>query len=230
MRYIILHKTNDHYERGGGPPAELVRNVGKLMGELQRQGALVDGDGLRPTSEGVRVSASGQVSPGPFEGDGKLPAGFVVFRAPTVDDAAEQAKRIAAVTAAVEVDVRPATEAWDIGMAPKPEHLPSRRYLALYKGEDTRSAQPAVQELTGAGREPKAVRFRRGAPGKRLRKASPSAKAAVLDGPFTEAKELIGGFAIVEAASLDQALEWAHRYLEVVDTTEVDVLPLEDAP
>lgn len=229
MRYILLHKTNAHYERGGGPSPELVREVGKLMGELHQSGALIDGDGLRPTSEGARVSGS-TVQAGPFEGQGKVPAGFVVFRAPSLEDAAEQAKALAAETGAEEVDVRPATEAWDIGMAPRPERITSRRYLALYKGEATAPAGPLVETLARSGREPKAVRFRRGAPGKRLRKAAPGAKAAVLDGPFAETKELIGGFAIVEAGSLQQALDWALRYLEVVDTTEVDLLPLEDAP
>jgi hypothetical protein len=33
----------------------------------------------------------------------------------------------------------------------------------------------------------------------------------VIDGPFTESKELIAGFIIIEAASLDEAIEWARR-------------------
>ena len=36
-------------------------------------------------------------------------------------------------------------------------------------------------------------------------------KRAVVDGPFAESKELVGGFYIVEVASLDEAIEWALR-------------------
>jgi len=50
----------------------------------------------------------------------------------------------------------------------------------------------------------------------------------VIDGPFTESKELIAGYVIVEAASLDDASRWATRYLDVVEADEVDLRELED--
>jgi hypothetical protein len=40
-------------------------------------------------------------------------------------------------------------------------------------------------------------------------------KVSVTDGPFTEAKEVIGGFAIYDVASLDEAKEWTRRFLDV---------------
>jgi hypothetical protein len=39
---------------------------------------------------------------------------------------------------------------------------------------------------------------------------------SVTDGPFSEAKELIGGWALVEAASRDEAIGWAKRFLKIV--------------
>ncbi|MCR8578193.1 YciI family protein [Streptomyces sp. Isolate_219] len=33
------------------------------------------------------------------------------------------------------------------------------------------------------------------------------------DGPFTEAKEVIGGYALIQAASKEEAVEWATRFL-----------------
>jgi hypothetical protein len=36
-------------------------------------------------------------------------------------------------------------------------------------------------------------------------------KRTVVDGPFTEAKELIAGFWIIEVKSLDEAIEWVKR-------------------
>ena len=40
-------------------------------------------------------------------------------------------------------------------------------------------------------------------------------KIRVTDGPFTEAKEVIGGFAILNAASKDEAIKQARRFMEL---------------
>jgi hypothetical protein len=37
----------------------------------------------------------------------------------------------------------------------------------------------------------------------------------VTDGPFAEAKEVVGGYALLEAASLEEAVEWTRRFLQV---------------
>ena len=50
---------------------------------------------------------------------------------------------------------------------------------------------------------------------------------SVYDGPFIETKELIGGYVIVSAASLDQAGHWAARYIDAVGAQEVDVREVE---
>jgi hypothetical protein len=39
----------------------------------------------------------------------------------------------------------------------------------------------------------------------------PGERPAVTDGPFTEAKELVGGYWIIQARSRDEAVEWALR-------------------
>ena len=44
------------------------------------------------------------------------------------------------------------------------------------------------------------------------------------DGPFAEAKEYLGGFTIVEAADLDEALEWGRKL------TNATTLPIEVRP
>ena len=38
------------------------------------------------------------------------------------------------------------------------------------------------------------------------------AKRAVIDGPFTEAKELIAGYTIIQVKSREEAMEWARRF------------------
>jgi hypothetical protein len=42
-------------------------------------------------------------------------------------------------------------------------------------------------------------------------RAQPNGEVLVTDGPFLEAKEHVGGFTILEAADMDEALEWARR-------------------
>ena len=45
-------------------------------------------------------------------------------------------------------------------------------------------------------------------------------KLTVTDGPFTETKELTGGFALVECKSKDEAIEWARRFRKIVGDGE----------
>jgi len=40
-------------------------------------------------------------------------------------------------------------------------------------------------------------------------------KLTVTDGPFTEAKEVIGGFTIYDVASREEALDWVRRFMEL---------------
>ena len=47
------------------------------------------------------------------------------------------------------------------------------------------------------------------APGARI--AVANGKRSVVDGPFAESKELVGGFYLLEVASLDEAIQWALR-------------------
>lgn len=45
----------------------------------------------------------------------------------------------------------------------------------------------------------------------------------VIDGPFAEAKELIGGFAILEVDSLAEAIEHARRFAQVIGVERIDI-------
>jgi hypothetical protein len=47
----------------------------------------------------------------------------------------------------------------------------------------------------------------------------------VLDGPFTEAKELIGGWALMECRDKDEAVEWTRRFLAIAGPGESTVRP-----
>jgi hypothetical protein len=55
-------------------------------------------------------------------------------------------------------------------------------------------------------------------------------KFTVTDGPFAETKELIGGFAIVNAKSKAEAIELAKRFLSVMGEGESEIRLMHDAP
>jgi hypothetical protein len=57
--------------------------------------------------------------------------------------------------------------------------------------------------------------------GKSARVGVSGGKRAVLDGPFTESKELVGGFYLIEVASREEAIEWALRCPIGLGTDEV---------
>ena len=116
----------------------------------------------------------------------------------------------------------------------------TRRYMAVTHADaaSEASAAPADQaealrafraDLEGRGAFLGMEGFEPSRKGKRLRAEDGKRKVVVLDGPFAETKELIGGFVIVETASIEDAVPWARKYLEQVDTEEVDIRGLPEA-
>jgi hypothetical protein len=60
------------------------------------------------------------------------------------------------------------------------------------------------------------------ATGTRLRYAN--GKFSVTDGPFIEAKELTGGFAILQTNTLEEAVEWAKRFRSIIGEGESEIV------
>jgi hypothetical protein len=239
MKYIVMHKTIPAWERGEKPNKELIAKVGALMGELIKEKRLVGGDGLRQSSLGVRVKRAGGKTTrenGPFTGGNERPAGFVIYRAETLDDAVAFAeKQAAALGDGAEIDVRPVTEAWDIGLGAPPKPMPPTRWMALRKATPATEAgeSPAKDalaklegELTAKGALVTSATL---APSKRGRRYKNSKEGVrIIDGPFTESKELVAGFVLIEATSIDDAAQTVPRYMEIVGTNEVAVRELLD--
>jgi hypothetical protein len=48
----------------------------------------------------------------------------------------------------------------------------------------------------------------------------------VLDGPFSEAKELVGGWALMETRDKDEAIEWTKRFLAIAGPGESTIRPV----
>jgi hypothetical protein len=110
------------------------------------------------------------------------------------------------------------------------------RYLSLYKSVETGPPTPAEMERMGAliqkwmaaGALLGAEGCLPSARGMRVRLAD--GKITVTDGPFTESKEVIGGFAILEAQSKHQVLELIKEFMQVAGDGECEVRELHSQP
>jgi hypothetical protein len=60
--------------------------------------------------------------------------------------------------------------------------------------------------------------------GTRLRLAD--GKFSVTDGPYIELKELLGGFAVLNVNSLEEAIEWSKRFLKIIGSGETEIVKL----
>lgn len=66
------------------------------------------------------------------------------------------------------------------------------------------------------------------AKGARVRRSGD--KISVTDGPFAEAKEIIGGFALIRADSKEQAIEYTKKFLAVAGDGESEIRQIYEAP
>lgn len=97
------------------------------------------------------------------------------------------------------------------------------RYLSMIRIDEKRGQAPSeqlmqdmgkmIEEMTRNGVLISTAGLRPTAEGVRVRLRS--GKLSTTDGPFTETKEMIGGYAILEAASMREAVELTKRFLRV---------------
>jgi hypothetical protein len=64
--------------------------------------------------------------------------------------------------------------------------------------------------------------------GARIRQAN--GKAAVTDGPFSEAKEVVGGFAIIQVDSKEEAIEYVKEFMRIAGDGECEIRQLYEMP
>jgi hypothetical protein len=240
VRFIIMHSTNAHWEAGAPPSPELIARVDALLGRMAGAGVLLGAEGLRPSSEGVRLrfrAGTRTVVNGPFEGDNERTVGFSIVRTRSIEDAIEWATRQADVVGDLDVDIRPVTEPWDIGMGEAPAGINTRRYMVLRQATACTQAGEAplashwtalaqlTDETARTGVHLLTENMRPRRRGRRY-KNSPDG-VSLYDGPFIETKELIAGYVILSAPSLDDAGGWAVQYVDAVGADVVDLRELE---
>ena len=110
------------------------------------------------------------------------------------------------------------------------------KILALYTPEKSNPPTPDmmakmnafIEELTKAGKLIATEGRKAGAPGMKIRMRK--GQLSVTDGPFTEAKELIGGFALMNVDSREEIVTLTKRFLEIAGDGESEIIEMFEAP
>jgi hypothetical protein len=121
---VIVKATKDS-EAGVMPSQQLLAEMGNFNEELVQAGIMLAGEGLHPSSKGVRVRFSGKnrtVIDGPFAETKELIAGFWLWQVKSLDEAIAWVKRCPnPMPGESEIEIRPVFEADNFGEAFTPE-------------------------------------------------------------------------------------------------------------
>jgi hypothetical protein len=122
MRFMVIVKGGEDYEAGAMPSESELAEMGEFNKELADAGAMLAGEGLHPSSKGVRINYDGDeptVTDGPFGNAAELIAGFWLIQLDSKDEAVEWLKR--APFREGEVEIRQVFENEDFGDELTPE-------------------------------------------------------------------------------------------------------------
>jgi hypothetical protein len=125
MRFIVMVKADRHSEAGVMPTEQQLAEMGRFNEELVKAGIMLGGEGLHPSSKGVRVRFSGrdrQVIDGPFSETKELVAGYWIWKCASLQEAIDWVKRCPnPMPGDSEIEIRQIFEAEDFGEAFTPE-------------------------------------------------------------------------------------------------------------
>jgi hypothetical protein len=122
MRFMVIVKASKDSEAGVMPSEQMLTEMGNFNEELVKAGVMLAGEGLQPSSKGVRIKFSGgkqTVIDGPFAETKELVGGFWLWQCKSKAEAIEWLKR--APFEDTEVEIRQVFEAEDFGDEFTPE-------------------------------------------------------------------------------------------------------------
>ena len=122
MRVMVIVKASPDSEAGSQGTTSDFEEMGKFNERLVNAGVMLAGEGLLPSSRGVKVQFDGDrrsVIDGPFSEAKELVAGFWLWQVRSMDEAVEWLKQ--APFRDGDVEIRPVAEAEDFGDAMTPE-------------------------------------------------------------------------------------------------------------
>jgi hypothetical protein len=123
MRFMVMVPASKESEAGVLPDEKILAEMGKFNEEMVKAGVLLAGEGLHPTSKGVRLKFSGgktTVIDGPFTESKELIAGFWLIQVKSKEEAIEWMKR-APFGGGVVLEIRQVFETEDFGPELTPE-------------------------------------------------------------------------------------------------------------
>lgn len=117
MRVMVMVKATRSSEAGQMPSQQLMSDMGRFNESLIEAGIMKSGDGLKPSSEGVRIHFSGSdrtVTDGPFAETKELVAGFWLWEVESMEQAIEWVRRCPnPMPEDSDIEIRPFYEASD---------------------------------------------------------------------------------------------------------------------
>ena len=141
MRVMVIVPASKESESGMLPPTELFEKMGKYNEELVKNGIMLAGEGLQPTSKAKRVRFDGDkrtVIDGPFAETKEMIAGYWLWQVRSIEEAVEWLKR-APFGGGVELEIRPLYEMADLGETMTPELRQREERLRQQIGERKRT-------------------------------------------------------------------------------------------
>ena len=135
MRFIVIVKATPDSEAGIMPSEKMLSEMTKYNEELVKNGVMLAGEGLQPSSKGARVRFTGDkrtVIDGPFSETKELIAGFWIFQVKSKEEAIEWVKRAPHPHPGheTEIEIRQIFDAADFGEAFTPELQEKERRIA----------------------------------------------------------------------------------------------------
>ncbi|HYP54772.1 MAG TPA: YciI family protein [Solirubrobacterales bacterium] len=126
MRVMAIVKASKDSEAGKMPSEELLAAMGEFNEEMVKAGVMLAGEGLHPSSKGVRIGfgegGERTVVDGPFAETKELIAGYWLMQVRDMDEAIEWIKRCPDPhEEGGEIEIRPVFEAEDFGEEFTPE-------------------------------------------------------------------------------------------------------------
>lgn len=125
MRCMVMVKASSSSEAGAMPTQQLLEEMGRFNEELVKAGVMLAGEGLKPSSQGKRVSFSNsgrRVIDGPFAETKELVAGYWLWQVRSIEEAVEWVKRCPQpMPEDCEIEIRPVFEPEDFGAEFTPE-------------------------------------------------------------------------------------------------------------
>ncbi|HEY3056616.1 MAG TPA: YciI family protein [Thermoanaerobaculia bacterium] len=122
MRFMVIVKANKDSEAGVLPDKKILTEMTAFNEQLVKAGVMLAGEGLQPSSKGVRVRFEGKkrtVIDGPFSETKELIAGFWLWQVKSKEEAIEWLKR--APFQEGELEIRQVFESEDFGDNMTPE-------------------------------------------------------------------------------------------------------------